>query len=122
MSLLILGGGLTLIAAFMLIHGESPRIAQRAMRTTPSPIEDRMMQPRISGSVTSLTKAIAENGNDPTLTDRPTELGGDAANTGTEIEAPTTKSIEEERSPIAKSIESKEGFAMDQFGKFNVAD
>jgi len=101
----IAGGGLVLYGAYLLIHGESPRPTQRVASTVPAPVVDPIMQPQVSGSVSSITKAIAEDANDPTLTDRPTELGGDAANTGTKKVPVTTKSIEQKKAPVAYSEE-----------------
>ena len=103
-SALLIGatGSLVLYAAYMLIHGESPRPAQRLQTTMPAPIKDRTQQPAVSGSVTSLTYAIAQDGNDPHIVDRPVALGGDEANTGDQQGDVTFTSLEEQKAVSSK--------------------
>ena len=88
-------GGVLLYTSYLLIHGERPRVIQRAGTTMPSPIEDRTQQPAVSGSVSSLTNSIAQQGDNPTIIDRPVALGGDYASTGSDQEAVTHKSMEQ---------------------------
>jgi hypothetical protein len=90
-------GSVVLYSAYMLIHGESPRPTQRLLTTQPAPIKDHTQQPAVSGSVTSLTHAIAQDGNNPHLFDRPVALGGDQANTGDKQEAISFKSLEQQK-------------------------
>jgi len=92
-------GGLTLYLTYLLVHGETPRVVQRVVSTVPRPKQDATLQPRTSGSASSIVSAIARSGQDPHFTDRPTKLGGDAANTGTKQEHPTARSLTDARGP-----------------------
>lgn len=88
-------GSLALYLTYLLIHGQSPKVKQRVTSTIPAAVQDAD-EPRASGSVSSLVTAVAASGNDPHIEDRPRELGGDAANTGTDRESVTTGSLEEQ--------------------------
>ena len=99
-------GSVILFSAYMLIHGEAPRVVERASTTVPAPITDSSMEPAVSGSVSSITRAIAQDGNDPHLADRPVALGGDRANTGQEQDPVTFKSLEQQKT-VADAMEQQ---------------
>jgi hypothetical protein len=58
--------------------------------------------------VSSLTYAIAQDGNDPHLVDRPVALGGDQANTGHMQDDVTFTSLEQQQTLYIPHVQEKE--------------
>ena len=58
--------------------------------------------------MTSLTYAIAQDGNDPHLSDRPVALGGDQANTGHEQDAVSFTSLEQQQTLYLPDVQEQQ--------------
>jgi hypothetical protein len=89
----VAGAG-TLYLLYLLMKGTSPKVTQRAVSTVPKPVTDPKIEPRPSGSASSVVKLIASSDINPQLDSRPTELGGDLASTGAETLTQTTTSLD----------------------------
>ena len=88
-------GGLALYLIYLLQKGEDPKVIQRVTSTVPAPKRDPKIEPKMSGSASSIVTAIANSGLDPQLDARPTDLGGDSASTGTRQPEATHKTLEQ---------------------------
>lgn len=87
-------GGALLYMLYLATTGESPRVVERVLSSIPAPISDPKMQPRVSGSASSLVQAAANSVMDPTIAGRVQALGGDAAATGAQQPSVSSKSLE----------------------------
>lgn len=84
-------GGLALYLFYLLQEGQQPKVVERVVSTVPAPVIDKKVEPKMSGSASSVVTAVANSGINPHLESRPAALGGDSASTGAD-QAPATQS------------------------------